>query len=607
MSEPMSESTPSTEKIVCDQLGDWQRTCHCAALTGENVGQEATLMGWVGRRRDHGGVIFVDLRDRYGITQVVFNPQHNPEAHRKAEVLRNEFVIAIRGKVEQRPDGMVNSKLQTGAIEVNAFDLRIFNDSPPPPLQVDDEIEVGEETRLRHRYMDLRRPRMQRNLLMRHQAAQQVRQFLSQRDFLEVETPFLIKSTPEGARDYLVPSRVHPGAFFALPQSPQTYKQLLMVAGCDRYFQIVKCFRDEDLRADRQPEFTQIDLEMSFINEEDIMGVAEELTKQLFHDLLDIDLPAQFPRLVYAEAMARYGSDKPDLRFELELVEIEQAARASEFRVFHSILESGGQIKGINLKGHSSLPRSKIDDLISYAQGLGAKGLSWIKHTEKGLESSIVKFFPETAQQLLIETMQSAPGDLLLFVADTPAQVTKVLGALRLELARRFELIAPNQWSPLWVTHFPLLERDEESQRYTAMHHPFTAPAEEDLDRLESDPGNVKARAYDLVLNGNEIAGGSIRIHNRAVQSQVFKMLNLSEEEANSKFGFLLDALTYGAPPHGGIAFGFDRLVALLTGEESIRDVIAFPKTNKAFGLMEQAPGNASPTQLRELGLELRL
>ena len=588
-----------------ESIEDWQRTHNCGTLDARQIGKRVTLMGWVARRRDHGGVIFIDLRDRYGITQVVFNPQHDPASHGKAEGLRNEYVIAVQGEVENRPEGMVNLKLKTGAIEVNCDALRILNTSTPPPFIVEDSREVNEEVRLRYRYLDLRNPRMQRNLLMRHRAYQLTRQTLDGLNFIEVETPFLTKSTPEGARDYLVPSRVHTGQFFALPQSPQTFKQLLMVSGYDRYFQIVKCFRDEDLRADRQPEFTQIDIEMSFVQEEDVMAVAEQITRTLFSAIRKVELPNPFPRLSYAEAIGRYGSDKPDLRFGLEFEEVDQAARASEFKVFHSVLNSGGQVKGINVKDGSTLPRSQIDTLIDFARQQGAKGLSWIKHTEKGLESSIVKFFPEQARDLLIQAMGSRPGDLLLFVADQPQVVAQVLGALRLELARRLNLVQADTWCPLWVTRFPLLERDPEEDRFVAMHHPFTSPLEEDLPLLESDPLKARARAYDLVLNGNEIAGGSIRIFQRPIQSRLFELLALSPAEATAKFGFLLEALEYGAPPHGGIAFGFDRLVALLADEDSIRDVIAFPKTNKAAGLMENSPSTVDSAQLRELGIKV--
>ena len=590
-----------------DTLGDWKRTHDCGTLGTEHIGQSVTLMGWVAKRRDHGGVIFLDLRDRCGITQVVFNPQRDAGAHEKADHVRNEYVIAAQGVVEARPEGMVNEKLKTGAIEVNCDALRLLNPSAPPPFAPDDSLEVGEEARLRYRYLDLRRPHMHDNLRLRHRAYQITRGLLDGLGFTEVETPFLIKSTPEGARDYLVPSRVNPGRFFALPQSPQTYKQLLMISGFDRYFQIVKCFRDEDLRADRQPEFTQIDIEMSFVDEEDIMAVSEQITRTLFEEIRGVRLPDPFPRLSYREAMDRFGSDKPDMRFGLELKEAGAAARASEFKIFRSVIDGGGQVKGINMKGCSDLPRSQIDDLIGFAQGLGAKGLSWMKHTGKGLESSIVKFFPEAAQQLLVQALDSEEGDLLLFVADQPDQVARALGGLRLELARRLDLIEAEEFRPLWVTRFPLLERESDSGRYAAMHHPFTAPAEEDIPLLDTDPLAVRARAYDLVLNGNEIAGGSIRISQRPTQSRMFDLLAMSEEEAAHKFGFLLEALEYGAPPHGGIAFGFDRLVAILAGESSIREVIAFPKTNKAVGLMESSPTEVEAAQLRELSIQVRL
>lgn len=563
-------------------------------------------MGWVASRRDHGGVIFLDLRDRYGVTQVVFNPQHSAQAHGQAEAVRNEYVIAVHGVVENRPEGMVNPRLKTGQVEVNCDAIRILNTSKPCPFPIDDSADLGEEIRLRYRYLDLRRPAMQRNLHLRHRCSQIVRRVLEAKSFIEIETPFLIRSTPEGARDYLVPSRVAPGQFYALPQSPQMYKQLLMVSGFDRYFQIVRCFRDEDLRADRQPEFTQIDIEMSFVSEDDVMAVSEEITRTLFSELFDLDLPSPFPRLTYGQAMDRFGSDKPDLRFGLELTDAASAAQASEYRVFRSVLDNGGEVKGINAKGCSNFPRSRIDSLVDFARAQGAGGLSWIKHTDAGLESSIVKFFPDKAQELLIQALASEPGDLLLLVADTGDLVNRVLGALRLNIAAQLGLAGDGVWRPLWVTQFPLLDRDPDEDRYVAMHHPFTSPLEEDLDRLESDPLGVRSRAYDLVLNGTEVAGGSIRIFQRSVQSRLFELLALSEEEAYSKFGFLLEALEYGAPPHGGIAFGFDRLVAMLAGEQSIRDVIAFPKTNRAVGLMERAPGVVDERQLKELGIRLR-
>ena len=589
-----------------DALGDWQRTHDCGTLTDDDLGKPVFLMGWVATRRDHGGVIFVDLRDRHGLTQVVFNPQHSTSTHALADALRNEYVIAVHGTVEARPEGMTNPRLTTGMIEVNCDEIRILNHSQAIPFQLDDTVEIGEETRLRFRYLDLRRERMQRNLCLRHAAYQSVRRHLDERRFLEMETPFLIRSTPAGARDFLVPSRVHSGQFFALPQSPQTYKQLLMISGFDRYFQIVKCFRDEDLRADRQPEFTQIDIEMSFVDENQVIDMAEDLTRKVFAEVIDTTLPEAFPRLTWAEAMDRFGSDKPDLRFELELKDVAEAALASEYKIFQGVLADGGQVKGVNAKGCSQFPRSQVDSLIAFAQEQGAKGLSWIKHTDNGLESSIVKFFPEASQRLLIEALNSAPGDLLLLVADQPAMVARVLGALRLELAKRLDLCADNDWKPLWVNQFPLLEFDVDEDRYIAMHHPFTAPLDEDAEAMQTEPGTVRARAYDLVLNGAEIAGGSIRIHQSSVQSRMFELLSIGPEEARSKFGFLLDALEYGAPPHGGIAFGFDRLVSMMAGEESIRDVIAFPKTNKAVGLMEHAPGGVDERQLRELGIRLR-
>ena len=563
-------------------------------------------MGWVSTRRDHGGVIFVDLRDRYGVTQVVFNPQNNSKSHRKAESLRNEFVIAVQGEVENRPEGMVNPRLKTGEIEVNCHSLRILNTSIPVPFPLDDQVDVGEETRLRHRYLDLRRAPMQRNLLLRHRCYRVTREILDSEKFIEVETPFLVRSTPEGARDYLVPSRVNPGDFFALPQSPQTYKQLLMISGFDRYFQIVKCFRDEDLRADRQPEFTQIDIEMSFISEDDIIEISERITRGLFAEILGIELTDPFPRITHSEAMNRYGCDKPDLRFGLELIDAGPAAGASQFQVFREELDKGGQVKGINVKGGSQLPRSQIDQLVAFSRDTGARGLSWIKHTDSGPESSIVKFFPDRSRDLLISQFGSEPGDLLLMVADESKTVAKVLSALRLELARRLELIPQNVWRPLWVTEFPLVEYDEQEERCTAVHHPFTSPLEEDVALLSSDPLKARARAYDLVLNGTEIAGGSMRIFQRDLQAKIFELLALSREETRAKFGFLLDALEYGAPPHGGIAFGFDRLVAMLAGEDSIREVIAFPKTNRAVGLMEQTPGRVDEVQLRELGMASR-
>ncbi len=590
---------------MSESLGDWKRTHNCGELRIENVGEEVCLMGWVGKRRDHGGVIFVDLRDRYGITQVVFRPDLEAETHAIAEKIRNEFVLAIKGRVEPRPEGMTNPKLPTGAIDIECSDLRLLNEADTPPFAIEPDIDVNEELRLRYRYLDLRRPDMQQALFLRHNAAQETRKYLITQGFLEIETPFLMKSTPEGARDYLVPSRVQMGNFYALPQSPQTYKQLLMIAGYDRYFQIVRCFRDEDLRGDRQPEFTQIDIEMAFVTETDVMQLAEGLTRHLFEHVIGFDIPSPIPQMTYREAIDRFGTDRPDTRFGLEIVDIAKAALASEFRVFKSVIDSGGQVRAINAKGCANYSRKQIDDLTAFVAQHGAKGLAWIKVTDQGLESSIVKFFPDQAQQMLRELLDAQTGDLLLFVADQPAVVANALGNLRLELARQQDLMTTSDFGFLWVTQFPLLEFDDVEKRYVACHHPFTSPLEADLDELETAPGDVRARAYDLVLNGNEIAGGSIRIHNREIQERVFRMLGISESESREKFGFLLDAFRYGAPPHGGIAFGYDRLIALLAGKTFIRDVIPFPKTNTAASLMDGAPSIVDPVQLRELGLRL--
>ena len=590
---------------MSESLGDWKRTHNCGELRIENVGEEVCLMGWVGKRRDHGGVIFVDLRDRYGITQVVFRPDLEEETHAIAEKIRNEFVLAIKGRVEPRPEGMTNPKLPTGAIDIECSDLRLLNEADTPPFAIEPDIDVNEELRLRYRYLDLRRPDMQQAVFLRHNAAQETRKYLIGQSFLEIETPFLMKSTPEGARDYLVPSRVQRGNFYALPQSPQTYKQLLMIAGYDRYFQIVRCFRDEDLRGDRQPEFTQIDIEMAFVTETDVMQLAEGLTRHLFEHVIGFDIPTTIPQMTYREAIDRFGTDRPDTRFGLEIVDIAKAALASEFRVFRSVIDSGGQVRAINAKGCANYSRKQIDDLTAFVANHGAKGLAWIKVTDQGLESSIVKFFPDQAQQMLRESLDAQAGDLLLFVADQPAVVANALGNLRLELARQQDLMETGDFSFLWVTQFPLLEFDDVEKRYVACHHPFTSPLEADLGELETAPGDVRARAYDLVLNGNEIAGGSIRIHHRETQERVFRMLGISESESREKFGFLLDAFRYGAPPHGGIAFGYDRLVALMAGKAFIRDVIPFPKTNTAASLMDGAPSIVDPAQLRELGLRL--
>ena len=586
-----------------ESLDGWKRTHHCSELGKEDIGKEVILMGWVAKRRDHGGVIFVDLRDREGITQVVFRPDIEADMHTKAESIRSEYVLAVRGKVEPRPDGMTNPNLGTGAIDVECDAVRVLNEAETTPFQIEEGLELSEELRLRFRYLDLRRPDVQSTMILRHKTSQETRKHLSDNGFLEIETPYLMKSTPEGARDYLVPSRVNRGSFYALPQSPQTYKQLLMVAGFEKYFQIVRCFRDEDLRGDRQPEFTQIDIEMSFVVENDVMEVAEGLTRTLFKQIIGHDIPSPIPRMTYAEAMDKYGVDRPDTRFGFEIVNLAEAAVASEFQVFKKVLSDGGQVRGINAKGCGSFSRKQIDDLTTYVAQLGAKGLAWIKVTEAGLESSIVKFFPEGAQSILRQSLDAEPGDLLLFVADRPAIVTNVLGNLRLELAKQQGLLDKDKFAFTWVTHFPLLDWDEEAKRYVACHHPFTSPLDEDIDQIESDPGGAKAKAYDLVLNGSEIAGGSVRINRADIQGRMFRLLGIDEQEADEKFGFLLSAFRYGAPPHGGIAFGFDRLVALLAKKDFIRDVIAFPKTNAAASLMDGAPSTVSAGQLKELGL----
>jgi aspartyl-tRNA synthetase len=590
---------------MAEPLGDWRRTHNCGELRSEDVGKEVVLMGWVSRRRDHGGVIFVDLRDRWGLTQAVFRPDIQPEMHQKAEGIRSEYVLAVKGKVHPRPEGMANPKMPTGQIDVECFELKILNEAETPPFAIEPDIDVSEEIRLRYRYLDLRRPDLQQDLLLRHRTAQATRAYLSDGGFVEIETPFLMKSTPEGARDYLVPSRVNQGEFYALPQSPQTYKQLLMVAGFDRYFQIVRCFRDEDLRGDRQPEFTQIDIEMSFVDEDNVMSAAEGLTTHLFKEAIGVDVPTPFPRMTYKDAMDRYGSDKPDTRFGMEIVDLEAAARASEFQVFKSTLDQNGQVRGINAKGCAGYSRKQIEELTAFAGQFGARGLAWMKVTDAGLESSIVKFFPEAAQSELKRSLQTEPGDLLLFVADTPKVVADALGNLRLELANQLGLADKSVYNFLWVTEFPLVEWDADDKRFTACHHPFTSPVDSDLADMETSPGKVRARAYDLVLNGNEIAGGSIRIHQREVQKSMFRILGISQEEAEAKFGFLLNAFRYGAPPHGGIAFGYDRLVALLAGRDFIRDVIPFPKTNTAASLMDGAPSSVAVEQLRELGIRL--
>jgi len=591
---------------LSDKLGNMRRTHTCGELGADDVGTEVVLMGWVQRRRDHGGVIFVDLRDREGITQVVFNPEVSPKVHEKAHVLRSEYVIGISGKVEKRLEGMTNPKLKTGEIEVFVTELKIFNAAETPPFIIEDNVDVSENIRLKFRHIDLRRTLFQKNIINRHKAAASVRQYLNSRRFIDIETPVLTRSTPEGARDYLVPSRVNPGLFYALPQSPQIFKQLLMISGFDRYYQIVKCFRDEDLRADRQPEFTQIDMEMSFVGEDDVMEITEGLMTNLFRDVLNIDLKTPFPRLSYEDAVGRFGLDKPDIRFDLELVNISDIVKNAGFKVFADVVKKGGIVKALNAKGCINFTRKEIDDLTEFVAVYRAKGLAWIKVHEDSWQSPIAKFFTEDEKQALAQRIDMEPGDLVFFVADQPKVTDEALGNLRNFLGKKLGLVQENTFSFVWVTRFPLLEYDENEKRYQALHHPFTAPLEEDYDLLEKNPLSVRSRAYDLVLNGSEIGGGSIRIHQRELQEQVFAALGMDRKTYEEKFGFLLSALDSGAPPHGGIAFGFDRLVMILCGQSSIRDVIPFPKTQKAACLLTNAPSEADKVQLDELSLRIK-
>lgn len=583
-----------------------KRSHRCTEVTAACAGNEVTVMGWVQKSRNKGGIIFVDLRDRSGILQIIFEESDcGAENFAKAEKLRSEFVIAVTGVVENRSGG-VNENLATGAIEVRAKSLRILSESETPPFPVEENSKTKEELRLKYRYLDLRRPDIQKNIMIRSQVATLTRAFLAEEGFLEIETPTLIKSTPEGARDYLVPSRVHPGSFYALPQSPQLFKQLLMCSGYDRYFQLARCYRDEDLRADRQPEFTQIDMELSFVDVEDVLAVNERLLKKLFKEICNFDLELPITRMTWREAMDRFGSDKPDMRFGMELKNVSEVVKNTEFAVFKGALENGGSVRGINAKGQGAMPRKKIDALVDYAKGFGAKGLAYLAVNEDGTyKCSFSKFMSEEELKTLADAMDGQPGDLLLFAADRDKVVFDVLGNLRLELARQLELLKKDVFKFLWVTEFPLLEYSEEQGRFTAMHHPFTMPMEEDWALIDTNPGAVRAKAYDIVLNGTELGGGSVRIHQGDIQSKMFEVLGFTKEQANEQFGFLLDAFKYGVPPHAGLAYGLDRVIMLMVGADSIRDVIAFPKVKDASCLMSEAPAPVDPKQLEDLGIKV--
>lgn len=587
---------------MAESMAGLKRSCRCTEVTEANVGQELTLMGWVQKSRNKGGIIFTDLRDRTGIIQIIFEESDcGAESFAKAERLRSEFTIAVTGVVEKR-SGAANENLKTGSIEVRAKSLRILSESEVPPFPIEENSKTREEVRLKYRYLDLRRPDLQRNILVRSRVATMVRQFLADEGFLEIETPTLIKSTPEGARDYLVPSRVHPGNFYALPQSPQLLKQLLMCSGFDRYFQLARCYRDEDLRADRQPEFTQIDMELSFVDVEDVLDVNERLLKKIFEEICDFDVQLPIQRMTWREAMDRFGSDKPDLRFGMELKNVSDVVKDCEFVVFKSALENGGSVRGINADGQAGMPRKKIDALVEYAKGFGARGLAYLAiHEDGSYKCSFGKFMKEEELDALVKAMDGKPGDLLFFAADKDKVVFDVLGNLRLELARQLDLLKKDDFKFLWVTEFPLLEYSEEEDRYVAMHHPFTMPMEEDIPLLDSDPGAVRAKAYDIVLNGTELGGGSVRIHQGDIQEKMFEVLGFTPERANEQFGFLLDAFKYGVPPHAGLAYGLDRVIMLMVGADSIRDVIAFPKVKDASCLMMEAPSEVDVKQLEEL------
>lgn len=591
---------------MAESMMGLKRSHRCTEVTTADIGREVTVMGWVQKSRNKGGIIFVDLRDRSGILQIIFEESDcGAEDFAKAEKLRSEFVVAVTGRVEAR-SGAVNENLATGAIEVRAHSMRVLAESETPPFPIEENLRTKEELRLKYRFLDLRRPDLQRNLITRSRVATLTRAFLAEEGFLEIETPTLIKSTPEGARDYLVPSRVHPGSFYALPQSPQLFKQLLMCSGYDRYFQLARCYRDEDLRADRQPEFTQIDMELSFVDVDDVLDVNERLLQKLFKEICNFDVQLPIQRMTWREAMDRYGSDKPDLRFGMELKNVSQVVKDCGFVVFKGALENGGSVRGINAEGQGHMPRKKIDALVEYAKGFGAKGLAYVALAEDGsFKSSFAKFMTDDEMRALIAAMDGKPGDLLLFAADRDKVVFDVLGSLRLELARQLDLLKKDDFKFLWVTEFPLLEYSEEEDRYVAMHHPFTMPMDEDIQYIDTDPGCVRAKAYDIVLNGVEMGGGSVRIHQADIQSKMFEVLGFTPERANEQFGFLLSAFKYGVPPHAGLAYGLDRVVMLMVGADSIRDVIAFPKVKDASCLMTEAPGEVDEKQLQELGIEI--